>query len=100
MKRRAFLQRTAAPALAALAPHTLKAAATSAASLLTGRYSPGRIANEYNFLLPGDREAVKNSQRVLSFSGGKVAGRLGNEQKTLAPGGAIGGWQLVAILPG
>jgi hypothetical protein len=100
MKRRAFLQRAAAaPALAALAPGTLKAAATSADSLPTGRYSPGRIANEYNLFLPGEREALKNSPRVLSFSGGKVAGQLGNEQKTLAPGEAIGGWQLVAILP-
>ena len=100
MKRRAFLQRAAAgPALAALAPHTLKAAATSAASLPTGRYAPGRIVNEYNLLLPGEREQLKNSPRVLTFSAGKVAARLGSERKTLAPGESLGGWQLVAILP-
>jgi hypothetical protein len=66
MKRRAFLQRAAAaPALAALAPHTLKAEAASVGSLPTGRYSPGRIVNEYNLFLPGEREALKNSPRVL-----------------------------------
>ncbi len=100
MKRRAFLQRAAAaPALAALAPHTLNAAAAHAASLPAGKYTPGRIVNEYNLLLPGEREALMNSPRVLSFSGGKVAAHLGNEGKTLAPGESIGGWQLVAILP-
>jgi hypothetical protein len=100
MKRRAFLQRAAAaPALAALAPHTLQAANGSAPSLPAGRYTPGRIVNEYNLLLPGEREELKNSPRVLSIAAGKVVASLGSERKTLAPGETIRGWQLLAILP-
>ena len=100
MKRRSFLKRAAAaPALAALAPHGLNAAPAPAASLPPGKYTPGRIANEYNLLLPGEREALRNSPRVLSIAGGKVVAHLGNESKTLAVGESIGGWQLVAVLP-
>jgi hypothetical protein len=100
MKRRAFLQRAAAaPALAALAPHTLTSAVPGASSLPAGRYSPGRIVNEYNLLLPGEKEDLENFPRVLSFTGGKVVAHAGNEGKSLAPGESIGGWQLVAILP-
>ena len=100
MKRRTFLQRAAAvPALTAFAPHAVKATGTSTPNLPPGGYTPGRITNEYNLFLPGEREALKNSPSVLSFSGGKVTGRLGNQQKTLSPGETIGGWQLVAILP-
>jgi hypothetical protein len=100
MKRRAFLQRAAAtPALAALAPHSLEAAAASATDLPKGRYTPGRIVNEYNLLLPGEQEELKNSPHVVSFEGGKATVRWGNEKKTMAVGEGIGGWQLVAILP-
>src|SRR5579872_3569667 len=100
MKRRSFLKRAAAaPALAALAPHGLNSAPAPAASLPAGKYTPGRIVNEYNLLLPGEREALRNSPRVLSFSDGKVSARMGSESKTLAVGESHSGWQLVAILP-
>ena len=100
MKRRAFLQQTvAAPAYAGLAAYALDKEAIAASSLPAGRYTPGRIVNEYNLLLPGEAEELKNSPRVVSFAGGKVEVSWGNENKSLAPGEVIGGWQLVAILP-
>jgi len=100
MKRRAFLQHTvASPAFAGLAACALCEEGSGVTGLPTGRYTPGRIVNEYNLLLPGEREDLKNSPRVLAFSYGKVTGRLGNERKTLAVGESLGGWQLVAILP-
>src|ERR1039458_9466826 len=100
MKRRSFLKRAAAaPALAALAPHSLKGVSAGAASLPAGKYTPDRIVNEYNLLLPGEREALRDSPRVLSIAGGEVAAHLGNENKTLAVGAALGGWQLVALIP-
>ncbi len=100
MKRRAFLQHTiAAPAYAGLAACALNEDGKGASGLPTGRYTPGRIANEYSLLLPGEREELKNSPRVISFRDGKATVVWGNEKKTMASGEVIGGWQLVAILP-
>jgi hypothetical protein len=100
MKRRAFLQHTvAAPAYAGLAACALNEEGRGAASLPQGRYTPGRIANEYNLLLPGEREELKNSPRVVSFADGKATVKWGDEKKAMAAGEAIGGWQLVALLP-
>ena len=100
MKRRDFLQHaTAVPALSAFAPQIIKAEAPITANLPAGGYSPGRIVNEYNLLLPGERVALNNPPRVLSFSGGKLTASWGSEQKTLAAGEAIGGWQLLLIIP-
>ncbi len=100
MKRRAFLQHTvAAPAFAGLAACTWNEEGRGASGLPQGRYTPGRIANEYNLLLPGEREELKNSPRAVAFSGGKTTVVWGNDKKTMAVGEVIGGWQLVAILP-
>ena len=100
MKRRAFLQQTvAAPAYAGLAAYALKAEASPAGDLPVGRYSPGRIVNEYNLLLPGEAEELKNSPHVHSFSGGKAEVLWGDEKKSMAPGEVIGGWELVAMIP-
>src|SRR5271157_3502775 len=100
MKRRAFLQHTvAAPAYAGLAACALGEEVRGASGLPTGRYTPGRIVNEYNLLLSGEREELKNSPRVVSFGGAKATVRWGNDKKTMAVGEMIGGWQLVAILP-
>ena len=99
MKRRAFLQHAvAAPAYAGLAAGALEEG-KAASSLPAGRYTPGRIVNEYNLLLPGEREELKNSPRVDSFGGGKASVTCGSESKALAPGDVIGGWQLVALIP-
>ncbi len=100
MKRRAFLQQTvAAPAYAGLAAYALNAEAIPAADLPAGRYTPGRIVNEYNLLVPGEADELKNSPRLHSFSGGKAEVLWGNEKKSMAPGEVIGGWELVAIVP-
>jgi hypothetical protein len=100
MKRRAFLQQTVAvPAYAGLAACALNAEASPAPALPAGRYTPGRIANEYNLLLPGEAEELKNSPRMASLSNGKVVVNWGNDKKAMAAGESIGGWELVAILP-
>jgi hypothetical protein len=100
MKRRTFLQNTVvAPTCAGLAAYVLNEKAPAASGLPRGPYTPGRIDNEYNLLLPGEREALKDSPRAVSFVGGKVAVKLGSEKKTMGVGEVIKGWQLVAILP-
>ena len=64
-----------------------------------GRYHPGRIPNEYSLFLPGEREALKNSPRVLQIEPGLVKARVGSAEKNLKPGDAIEGWRLVTVLP-
>ncbi len=91
MRRRAFLQHTvAAPAYAGLAACALEEG-KGTSSLPAGRYTPGRIVNAYNLLLPGEREELKNSPCVMSFGDGKASVTWGNERKTLATGEVIGG---------
>jgi hypothetical protein len=100
MKRRSFLkQSVAAPAWANIAAKTLRAEAKGTIGIPTGPYAPGRIVNEYNLLLPGEREDLRKSPRVASFGEGNLKAILDNATRTLAPGESIGGWQLVAILP-
>ncbi len=107
MRRRSFLKRAAAaPALEVALGITRKTPdaretrpGRGAASLPRGRYQPGRIPNEYDFFLPGEREALKDFPRVASFEGSTVAARWGGEARTLKAGESIGGWQLVAVLP-
>jgi hypothetical protein len=60
---------------------------------------PGHIPNEFNLVLPGEREALQTSPGVDSFQEGTVRARLGSETKTLRAGDSIGGWHLVAVLP-
>lgn len=65
MKRRTFLQHAvAAPAYAGLAACALNEEGRGASGLPTGRYTPGRIVNEYNLLLLGEREELKNLGRL------------------------------------
>jgi hypothetical protein len=100
MKRRAFLKHAAtAPAYAGFASRSFSQDRPGKPELPTGRYSPGRIVNEYSLWLPGEREEIKASPRVVSFGGDKVVATLGDEKKTLARGESIRGWQLLAILP-
>ena len=103
MRRRSFLKRAAAaPALglgiARKTPGARETPARRGAASLP-RYQPGRIPNEYDLFLPGERESLKDSPRVASFEGNTVAARWGGEARTLKAGESIGGWQLVAVLP-
>ena len=103
MRRRSFLKRAAAaPALglgiARKTPGARETPARRGAASLP-RYQPGRIPNEYDLFLPGEREALQDSPRVASFEGNTVAARWGGEARTLKAGESIGGWQLVAVLP-
>ena len=106
MKRRSFLKRAvaastlgAAARLAGKPQESAPARSTARSPLARGRYRPGRIPNEYTLFLPGEREALRDSPRVTSFKGGAVLASRGGESRTLKVGEAIGGWQLVAILP-
>src|SRR5690348_17030065 len=105
MKRRTFLKRAVSvPALGATASLTAQTNANSSLPQSKpeerlGHYNPGRIPNEFNLLLPGEREALRNSPRVKSIDERSVTASLNSETKTLKTGEAIGGWQLVAVLP-
>lgn len=105
MKRRSFLKRAiSVPALGAatsLAGQVLPAASSHQSKPGTPRdhYTPGRIPNEYNLLLPGEREVLRNSPRVTSIRDASVSAGVDGESKTLKAGESIAGWQLVAILP-
>ncbi len=100
MKRRSFLKRAAAlPALGAVGQFTAQGHSQEVTAPPQGSYNAGRIPNEYNLFLPGEREALQDSPRVASFQEGAVTARLGTETKTVRTSDSIGGWQLVAILP-
>ncbi|MBZ5670555.1 MAG: hypothetical protein LAO04_12595 [Acidobacteriia bacterium] len=104
MKRRSFLQ-----FLSATLPGVWAGAAESAADpsqaakppsvAERGRYQPGRIPNEYSLFLPGEREALKNSPRLLAMGPNFVKARLDSEERVLEVGESVGGWQLLTILP-
>jgi len=64
-----------------------------------GKYRPGRITNEYSLFLPGEKEALQNVPRVVAIEGATVRAQHGGQTRTLKVGGAINGWQLVAVLP-
>lgn len=69
------------------------------ASLPHGHYRPGRIPNEYNLFLPGERDALVKAPSVSGFEDNSVAARWSAETRTVRVGETIDGWQLVAILP-
>ena len=100
MKRRAFLKRAATlPLLAETVraqEKTLERANTEAPR---GKYTPGRIQNEYSLFLPGEREALQQTPRILEIEDNAVRTQLGRSEGVLHVNESIGGWRLVAILP-
>lgn len=60
-------------------------------------YRPGRIPNEYDLLLDGERQALETAPRVTAFAPRQVTATLGKESKVLAEGAEIGGWKLLAM---
>ncbi|HUY15391.1 MAG TPA: hypothetical protein VMX16_17445, partial [Terriglobia bacterium] len=110
MQRRTFLKRAVAvPGIgASLRAHVLAPAAgevpLATAAAENGNsggtsYSPVRIANEYSLFLPGERQALANSPRVVTITGGGVHAVAGKLEKILTTGEEIDGWELLAILP-
>jgi hypothetical protein len=104
MKRRSFLKRAAAlPAFGAAVVRSGNGPAKTeapASPLEKGRYSPGRIPNEYSLYLPGEKQALSESPRVTRIAQNTVAAQHGAATKTVRVGDSISGWQLVAISPG
>jgi len=64
-----------------------------------GSYHPGRITNEYNLFLPGEKEALQNVPKVLAIDRTSVKAQHQGQTQTLKVAEAMNGWQLVAILP-
>ncbi len=83
MNRRSFLQTLSASYAAASAIPA--ANAQQKTSQPKGRYSPGRIPNEYSLFLPGEREALEKPPRF-------------DRIRTLQPGAVIDGWQLLTVV--
>lgn len=81
MKRRAFLQALGL-SYASLAPGA--GAQAPAKKQHSGRYSPGRISNEYSLFLPGEQEALAAEPKLKSIH-------------ALHPGEMVDGWQLLTI---
>ncbi|MGH9396173.1 MAG: hypothetical protein ACRD18_04910 [Terriglobia bacterium] len=106
MRRRSFLKRAVSlPALGAASRLASGAALPPVNEVARGSYRPrqvshpGRITNDYSLFLPGERESLQNSPRLLSIRGASVVAQLGGETRRLEAGQSIGGWQLLAILP-
>jgi len=107
MRRRSFLKQAASvPAAVAAAHlgHAVPAAETSRdaeqqqSAAPHGRYSPGRIPNEYSLYLPGERESLAESPRVSSIADGAVTASHGHETRRLKVSDEIAGWRLIAVL--
>jgi hypothetical protein len=112
MKRRTFLKRAAALSALQPASHSATARAAAAASAATslaarvsagapqpGRgYKPDRIPNEYNLLLPGERQALESAPKVIRIQGGAVTAQAAGKSATLQVGGTLDGWRLVCVL--
>ncbi len=61
-------------------------------------YAPGRIPNEYDLFLPGEKEALGESVSVAHISRHTVQARVGGQTKTLQAGEEIGGWKLITLV--
>lgn len=97
MKRRAFLKTAAgAPALAFAASAARPGEPQASGRIPAGRYHPGRIVNEQTLWLPGERQELASPPRPEAIAADHVL--LAGGVK-LAPGGAVAGWRLVALLP-
>ena len=64
-----------------------------------GKYRPGRITNEYSLFLPGEREVLQKTPKVLAIDGETVRAQHEGVSRTLKVSEAVNGWQLVAVLP-
>ncbi len=76
------------------------AAANAQSSKPSGQapYRPGRITNEYDLLLPGEKEALAETLSVSGFEEAhRLRAKLGSQNKQLEVGGEIGGWKLLSI---
>ncbi|HXH48333.1 MAG TPA: hypothetical protein VNM47_03085 [Terriglobia bacterium] len=105
MKRRSFLKYLTAltPIMGAeklAARHRASASTTHAGQPMPeGKYLPGRITNEYTMFLPGEKEALQSVPTVLAIEEATVRAQHEGQARTLKVTEALGGWQLVAVLP-
>lgn len=59
----------------------------------------GRIENDYVRLLPGEREALRSTPRVISIGDQEMRVSLDSEIHVLHVGQSFRGWRFVAVLP-
>ncbi len=92
--RRKFLQ-SAGLGVAAIRPGPAETAQSKPLARIG--HAPGRIANEYDLLLPGEQAALAQSVTVSEIQNHQLVASLGAETKKLQFGDEIGGWTLVTI---
>ena len=68
-----------------------------AAGLRNESGPPGRIANEYSLLLPGEKEALAAVPVVSGIGDGALTATAGDNHATLRPGDVLEGWRLLTI---
>jgi hypothetical protein len=77
MKRRSFIQSLSAIYASAGSVPAATAGEKPLAPEGKGRYSPGRIANEYSLFLPGEREALASEPSISRSESGTIRPALG-----------------------
>ncbi len=101
--RRTFLKGVLAmPAAGTLSRFSLWPSANATRGRLpaqTPQTEPGRIENVYVKFLPGERESLERTPRLIAIHSGAVVVDFNGTQQTLNVGASQEGWSLAAIIP-
>ncbi len=62
-----------------------------------GRYQPGRIPNEYDLFLDGERNALAENLSISAIRDHQLQAKLGSQMQQLEIGNEIAGWRLLTI---
>jgi hypothetical protein len=63
----------------------------------SGGYRPGRILNEYDLFLDGERDALAETVIVSEIKDHQLQAKVGSQTKQLQIGSEIAGWRLLTI---
>ncbi len=63
----------------------------------SGGYQPGRITNEYDLFLDGERNALAETLSVSAIKDHQLQAKIGSQTKQLEIGSEIAGWRLLTI---
>ena len=87
--RRRFLQSSALGAAASIGSKSAQPGAD---------YQPGRVPNEYDLFLDGEREALAQTPHVSRIVEHRIEASQGTQPKQLQVGDELDGWKLLAIV--